>query len=254
MRRSLRSSLRVALGTLALAVVAAAPQAQAQTHVDDVNALLGTITPANNFYSSADPIVVWPGTGTPFNRTVCTRFISETLRHSYALNDDCLRALTGAGKPNTGHYYRAIVNQSGGSCTLADGTALTHSFTRVTNVGQIAVGDLVAILYLDSSEPDSGHTAWVMATPTFVTTSGGENVYDLLVADSSSSFHGYGDSRYLVPDAAGVPDEGVGSGAMRLYTDAAGTITGYRWSHRSKTTYRSDTRDLVIGHYVRSAS
>ncbi len=227
--------------------------ARGQAHVTDVNALIDSIAPADNFYSGTDPLVTWPSAGTPFNRTVCTRFISETLRHSYAMTDDCLRALTGAGKPNTGHYWRAVVNQSGGSCTLADGsTAANHAFTRVTNVGAIAVGDLVAILYLDSTEPDSGHTAWVLAAPTFVTTLNGEDVYDLMVGDSSSSFHGYNDTRYLRPDAGNVPDEGVGRGALRLFTDASGEITGYRWSHRSKTTYRPDTRHLVIGRLVRT--
>ena len=251
MRRWLHSSVRA--GLHALVLVGLAPLAQAQAHIDDVNALRAALTPANNFYSSTSPLVVWPEDGTAFNRTVCTRFISETLRHSYDMTDDCLRALTGAGKPNTGHYYNAIIAQRGGSCTLADGvTTATHSFTRVTNVSQIAVGDLVAILYLDAAEPDSGHTAWVIAVPTFVTTSGGENVYDLLVADSSSSFHGYSDSRYVTPDSPGVPDQGVGSGAMRLYTDASGEITGYRWSNRSSTTYRPDARHLVVAHLVRT--
>lgn len=239
---------------LVLASWPAAPVA-AQDHVDDVNALIAAITPANNLYSSSSPLVVWPGAGVEFNRSVCTRFITETLKHSYAFSEGCLSALTGANKPNTGHYYQAIVNQAGGACTLSDGvTAASHSFTRVTSVDQIAVGDLIAILYLDAAEANSGHTAWVLATPVFVTTLDGENVYDLLVGDSSSSFHGYGDTRYLRPEAPGVPDEGVGSGAMRLFTDAAGTITGYRWSHRSQTTYRPDTRHLVIGHLVRVLS
>jgi hypothetical protein len=248
-RASIRSLALVAAGTL---VVAGSAPVQAQAYLDDVTALLDVIQPENNFYSSTDPLVTWADQGTGFNRTVCTRFITESLKHSYGMTEDCLRALTGAGRPNTGHYYRAVVNEASGACTLVDGVTATHALERITSVADILPGDLVAILYLDSSEPDSGHTAWVLESPVQVGTLNGETVYDLLVADSSSSFHGYQDSRYLNPDADGNPDEGLGSGPMRLFTDANGEITGYRWSHRSKTTYRPDTRDLVIGRLTRT--
>ena len=78
----------------------------------------------------------------------------------------------------------------------------------------------------------------------------GTTQYEVLVNDSSASYHGTTDTRYKT-EAGGKNDSGAGRGVMRLYADAAGDVVGYTWSTSKNSIYYNQTqRHLVVGRYV----
>ena len=69
--------------------------------------------------------------------------------------------------------------------------------------------------------------------------------FEVRILDSSRTGHGPTDSRHY---AKGRFHSGVGQGLMRLYTNPAGTITGYSWSTtKASQIYLMNERDLVVG-------
>ena len=82
-------------------------------------------------------------------------------------------------------------------------------------------GDILAIKYYDDTSTNSGHAMVALGVPTARTATAplvsGTTQYDILVADSSKSYHGPLDTRYT----SGLPG-GIGKGTFRIYVDVAG--------------------------------
>ncbi|MBF2052114.1 MAG: hypothetical protein IGS03_01465 [Candidatus Sericytochromatia bacterium] len=78
--------------------------------------------------------------------------------------------------------------------------------------------------------------------------------YDLVILDSSSSYHATQDTRYLYPQSAQPfeADRGLGRGTMRFYADPqSGAVLGYKWSTGSASTCRPDQRKVVLGRLTK---
>jgi hypothetical protein len=124
----------------------------------------------------------------------------------------------------------------------------------VARVGDVVPGDLIAIAYPPNSRP-TGHVMLADETP--VQRDAASPLHDqtlqysLRVIDSATTGHGKNDPRGR-PGADS--STGVGSGTIRLYARADGTIAGYTWSRRKRSPfYDINARPVVVGrlHAVR---
>lgn len=202
-------------------------------HVSDANALVNNLLVSKqNVYGSNPSSIVWNGTSSQA-KTVCATFVTLLLQHSYNWNSTTFQNWMGTNSPNAALYHDSIVAQNG--------------FTRIDNVSQIHVGDILAAKYYDDATTSSGHVMVANGVATLRNATApmvpGTTQYDLPVIDSTKSYHGTQDTRYL----SGVPG-GIGRGTLRLYADANGTIAGYCWSDASDSIYYlPSARDLVVG-------
>lgn len=144
-------------------------------------------------------------------------------------------------------------------------------FTPIARVGDIAVGDVIALLYGDTdSQGDSGHVAWIDAVPVSYSDGPAEtglSQFAVTVDDSADGFHhspdtANQDDRYLGSAACATDAQcvsqygansvcdswqmepanvcaftGAGRGRMRLYADPSGNVVGYTWSTSAASTY-----------------
>lgn len=238
-RRISRTVLHVLPAVLASGMSLLAPspamgqEAMTPNHFVWAADLVTHVAPENNEYGSPG-YVTWAYVGGQLeyrNRSLCTTFVTQVIKHAYALSNDELKRWFGSTSPNVALYHSTITREIG--------------FKRVEAVGDIKAGDILAITYPEGS----GHVALAAGTaalrsPIYPVISG-TSQYELPVMDSSSSGHGMTDTRR---QANGTWHQGVGKGTMRLYADSAGTIVGYSWSFQSGSTYYPRTvRDLVIG-------
>jgi hypothetical protein len=243
------------------ALVAAPQQADAAMkvkatpeHLIWAQLLVETTAPANNDYGAPSK-VTWKGDAgkrTSSNNTKCGSLVTQLIRRAY---DPDYVAWFGCNSPNAKTYHDVIEDENG--------------FDLISNVGDVAQGDVIAIEYLDVGCKDhgcgtvegcvsSGHTAIVAAKPVRMQASAplvpGTLQYSVEIIDSSSSFHGTGDTRYR-SESDNSHDQGVGRGTMRLYVDAKDPdhpVIGYAWSTSADSGFfGSDTRDLLIGRYAR---
>lgn len=177
------------------------------------------------------------------NTSDCSFFVGATLKKAYGWSDAALKAwlctsdVPCGTRPLAKNFYNAVLTQS--------------RFSIVPKVSGIQRGDLLAIKY--DSATDTGHTAWIDSAPRSAgtaTDSGGATIYlyDIDVIDSSSSYHGSGDTRYT----NGI-QHGVGKGTMRIITYADGDVAGYRWSNFSNSVdyINADGQGhwVVVGRY-----
>ncbi|MGP6156681.1 MAG: hypothetical protein ACLPYS_04040 [Vulcanimicrobiaceae bacterium] len=131
-----------------------------------------------------------------------------------------------------------------------DALSAARGFSLVSRVDEMQPGDIIAIEYPPGSRP-TGHVMIVDSRPApRAATKPVEpqtRQYEVAVIDSSASFHGFDDTRYVRGAAHGT---GVGRGLFRLYADAAGRVTGYSWSVRSVSHYYQFVqRPLAVGHF-----
>ncbi len=200
--------------------------------------LVAEVAEKNNAYGSHPTYVVWSedGRGEARNRSVCSSLVSHDLMRAYGLTRDDLAKRFGTRNPLAKDYYAALTAQRG--------------FAPVSNVGQIRPGDIIAIAYPPGSHP-SGHVMIVDSMP--VARDSTKPVepqttqFAVAVIDSSDSYHGFGDTRYI---RGARHATGVGRGTLRLYADAAGRVTGYSWSLRTVSRYYDALEHrLAIGRY-----
>ena len=203
------------------------------------------VLPENNDYGSGTLTTVRWGTPTDLasykNYSVCNSFVTKVLQKAYYWTDADFRTWMGASSPLASTYHDTIQAGTG--------------FSNLTTVGNIQVGDLIAVKYPAGSTV-SGHLMIVSALPRARTASNplqtGTSQWEVEIIDSSSSNHGTFDTRVM---ADGTIDAGVGIGTMRLYTNANGTFAGHTWSISSGSTYYSMTaRHLVVGRVTRAAN
>jgi hypothetical protein len=231
-----------------------------------VEGFYGTPYGSTNRYSNTDEAgapngyyTVWrgdPGVTSFANVSDCSSFSDTLLTRSYGW----IPATT-SSRPHAVDYYWAIRQGAG--------------FMEITNVGDIQVGDVIALLYPPGST-DTGHVAWIAGAPAAFAgppDEPGLTGYAVTVIDSTNGFHDgasgpsvTADDRFLglLSDGGQCSSDvqcitlygpnalcnttqlisydvcslmGVGRGQMRLYADASGTIQGHTWSPNSESTY-----------------
>lgn len=173
-------------------------------------------------------------------------FFTRAMRDQSGYTGTDIAVLWGSTSPNSHVYYDNIIAE--------------HYFTHVTNVADIAAGDLLAIDQVVNSSgvvTYSGHAAIVTGPATQISPAlspayASTKQYAVPIADATSSSHGcsvsYPDSRWSGACNGGTFAAGTGTAYMRLYTDLSGNLLGYTWSVTSGATYYSpSTRPYAIG-------
>jgi hypothetical protein len=196
-----------------------------------------------------------PGVSLFGNESDCSSFSDTLMNRSYGWIP-----ATNNPRPLAEDYYWAIRNGQG--------------FTEITQVSDIAVGDVIALLYPPGAQ-DTGHVAWIDALPQAFSGSPDEtglSQWVVTVIDSTNGFHDgvsgpstQADDRYLGAPTNGGPCTdtqcrtlygpnalcnttslisydvcsymGVGRGQMRFYVDATGTIQGHTWDPNPLSTF-----------------
>lgn len=220
-------------------------------HLDLAEQLIATILPATNSYGEPAQIT-WEGTNGldhSTNRSKCATLVTQLFERAY--NPDYV-AWFGCTSPHAASYHDAIEVEDG--------------FTLIESIHDLRPGDIIAIQYNDagctnltcgtfSSCTSTGHVAIVADLPSPRTASAplvpGTTQYSLEIIDTSTSYHGTGDTRYQ-SDVGGTNDQGVGQGTMRLYVNPKdSSIVGHTWSTSSGSAfYGNAKRDVVIGRYT----
>jgi hypothetical protein len=150
------------------------------------------------------------------------------LKKAYDLGDSYYRSWFGSTSPYAADYYTKIVNEQG--------------FTRIVNVSQLAPGDLLA---RNESSAHVGHVLTLepydAANGVFLSpVAGTTNEWLVGAVDSSSSYHGTRDTRY-VDSSNHYP--GAGRGVIRIQGNPDGTIASFAWSPNNSTRYT----DIAVG-------
>lgn len=177
--------------------------------------------------------IVWAGSQSTAT-TECSSFVTQLWSHTYGWNGTTFKSWMGQSSPNAAQYHDAIAQQNG--------------FTLLRNISQIAPGDIIAIAYYPEYQSPSGHVMIVQAPPQANSSKpiiANTYQWTLSVIDSSSSYHGTGDTRYAHPG-------GIGQGTFRLYTNPDGTVAGYTWSllSTSLSTYYPQATTTATGHHL----
>jgi hypothetical protein len=209
-----------------------------------------------NWYVSGSTDVVWGTEGSPTtyrSKAACAPYVSQLLRHTYPewATDAYFTQEFASQSPNSAKYYEKL---------KAD--TLDH-FDRVNGIGNVSVGNILAIKYNDSSSESgdvSGHTAVVASTPQPYDKDNDPHTteYIFKVLDSTSSPHGVASvspsSPYLdYPDtrAEGTTEyKGLGEGYMVVRVHPVLGIVGYWWGVNENLTdqYHSiSDRPMVFG-------
>lgn len=155
-----------------------------------------------------------------------------------------------------------------------DSVVAQDHFTQINGINSVAKGDLIAVKYYDGSS-NTGHVMWADGAPQVHCSSCTPKEYKILVIDSSASYHGTSDTRYIGgtcttdADCSATADAvcsssgkctygGIGRGTLRLLVDGSDNVVGYSWSTASNSTKYLNTdspllRHIVIGRYDGSA-
>ena len=201
--------------------------------------MVQTTAAENTVYIHHEDAIRWrgdDGAAASVCRTDCSGLADALLRRAYGLNDDQLRAWFHTRRPLARHYHREIER--------------AHGFQPVTSVPAIQPGDFLAVRYEHSEKGENtGHVMLAAGTarerrPTAPIVSGTRQ-WTVRIIDQSSSGHGHGDTRR---QADGRKRSGIGSGKLRIYSDAEGRIVGYSWSTSRKSKYQPPSeRPLLVG-------
>jgi hypothetical protein len=209
------------------------PHLAAAEHLVDDLLLSETTAPAWPNVYGLDAYIDWSGS-TSSARTECSSFATLLWRHVYGWSDATFKAWTGHTGPDAAVYHDTI--------------AAHDDFIEITQVDDIVPGDVIAIAYYPEYQSPSGHLMIVRDFPQSHSSSpivAGTLQWTIAVVDSSSSYHGTGDTRYDHPG-------GIGEGVFRLYTNADGTVAGYTWSllGTSLSSYYPQATSTASGHHL----
>jgi hypothetical protein len=168
--------------------------------------------------------------------------VTRVLQQAYGWTDTDFTKWFNSPSPNAQAYHDAILAGDG--------------FLAIQKISDIQSGDIIAIDYPDTPDPDdpSGHVMIAAGSPTLrgaaAPVKTDTTQYTIEVIDSTQWPHGSTDTR------AATQDDGAGIGFFRLYADATGTIVGYTWSpeHTKEEDYYDQAiqdltklRDLTVG-------
>ncbi len=234
--------------SLPLAVAARGNATGAPIHQLEAEALVATIEPADNIYNK-DSVVSWVGTDAPpSNRTVCSQFVSRLIQHTYGYTESDFYRNMGSTSPTAAKYHDWFIGPQQSYSTRPHRRL---NFVVMGRVGDWQPGDFIAIKNIAVQSSSTGHVAMIAAAPQLVSETNGIRKYEVLVIDSSSSYHGADDTRKTRPDTNG-PDNGVGAGKMVVFADAADDqVVGHCWSTSKYSTFYDQTqKSLVVGRLV----
>ncbi len=244
-RRTLLTALLIGVVAFLGGLPSAWPQSAPETtavpaHLALARELLDALKPENNSYHRRGHLR-WPEVdargvrGEYAAHTTCSGLINGLLERAGNRQIAELRAVSAKGLPHARDYYRQIVAERG--------------FKRIERLADARPGDLIAIEY-PPGLPDTGHVMLIDAMPApdaagEPPTEGVTQAWRVEVIDSSKSPHGRHDTRI---NADGGKRNGVGRGALRMYTDGEGRPLGYRWSTRKTSRYYAPAeRAVAIG-------
>jgi hypothetical protein len=221
--------------------ISSAGPSEARDHLWWAEALLNDITPGSTSYIHNREYngLAWKGTlnSTARSNTDCSGFMDELFVQTYGFTPAYMKKwLGGKKRPSASSYYGAMVDQRG--------------FNHIKKVYDAKPGDILAVYYPFDRE-NTGHVMLMAEIPRNIkpggSVLGGTEQWQVMVIDSSRSPHGREDTRW---NANGSHGSGLGKGALRLYTNDTGEITGYTWSLGSKSQYfdRKD-RPIAIGRF-----
>jgi hypothetical protein len=214
-------------------------------HVQQAGTYVSQIKPDNNKYAS--PVAFYYDNANELHATTrCGSFTAILLKNTYpaTVTNAALIALTGSSSPYADEWYAAIRDEKSDPVSGL-------SFTKRNTVGALQAGDILSSIYTTSG--DTGHamtvaevTPWQqnIAPPQPIPGVASVNKFRVKIYDSTKSVHGgfnnnsYPDSRYKTQagtDAQGNPimvnDDGIGSGYIVLYEDAAnGNLVAWAWN------------------------
>jgi len=191
-------------------------------------------TPAEACVDIADTALAIIDAGTAVSNGAS--FFTTVQKDAFGYTSTNIKTLWGYSSPGSSVYYDKIV-------------AGTH-FTQITNVLDLAAGD---VLVIDTTATYSGHTVMITDVPTELATAlnpilSGTTQWALPIADATSSVHGcnpsYPDSRWPNGCTSGTFTGGAGTAYMRVYSDSStNALLGHSWSVTSGGTYYSPTSD-----------
>jgi hypothetical protein len=199
--------------------------------------LVSELAPENNVYGSHPTFVEWgdPASGRKArNRSVCSSFASHLLEQSFGYTARDIDAWFGKRLPQAIEYHDTI--------------SAGRGFLRISHVGKIQPGDIIAIAYPAGSRP-TGHVmlaaSQAHARAATAPLRADTRQYEIEVIDSANTGHGQADTRRR---SNGTWTTGVGRGTLRLYGRADDTIAGYAWSTSSRSLFRPATvRKPAVG-------
>jgi hypothetical protein len=213
-------------------------QAAAPKHLAIAQALVDHLDLQNTNYEHGTPSVSFKA---PFeSHTDCSGFIDALLAQAYGFDKEQLKQWFGSSRPTARRYHDAIEEGNG--------------FQKIEHVPDIQPGDLLAVKYFNN-KANTGHVMLVAARPVRMAAKEpvlpGTVQWSVTVIDSSESGHGPTDTRHK-KGADGKDHDGLGEGVLRIYSDAAGNVTGFAWSTLASSKFKEPSDEhLLIGRLNR---
>ena len=203
-------------------------------HLADARSLVSRLSLENTDYVHGASAVVW--TAPVASHTDCSGFLDALFQHSYGFDEKANKRWLGSTRPSAALYH--------------DGIEAGNGFTRVLHVNHIVPGDILGVKYLDGKSR-TGHIMVVNSAPKRLPDQAplvaGTQQWEIAVIDSAESGHGSTDTRYK-KGADGKDHKGLGTGLLRLYAHADGTVAGFSWSPSKASKFMSPTEEhLSIG-------
>lgn len=155
--------------------------------------------------------------------TDCSGFVNALLKRSYNLTNNDFSTWFRTARPYASTYYKMINEQRG--------------FIKFDNIHNVQLGDFIVFKFPPgtSKGDDTGHIVLVNQKPVRIvpTMPYEQNLlqWRVNIIDQTGSPHGPYDTRYHSGKT------GLGSGDIRIYTDALGKIAGYSWSLNPNSKY-----------------
>ena len=241
--------MRKLLLALAAAVLLAAgpPRDAEPAHVEWARTMVQGLRRDDTSYRHQDASVKWKGVDGAAAyecHTDCSGFLNALLQRAYGLPDDTLKEWFGTRRPLAKTYHDAIEKES--------------HFQRITHLGDVRPGDVLAIRYPaddpENKDRNSGHVLLVVAKPRPRKASAplvdDTEQWEVAVIDESHTGHGKTDTRHK-EEGGFAP--GLGEGVFRLYGHKDGTVAGHAWSTQKQSEYHDQGgRHLVIGRLVQA--
>ncbi|HZZ27366.1 MAG TPA: hypothetical protein VFE46_05100 [Pirellulales bacterium] len=203
-------------------------------HLTVAQGLVAHLDLANTSYKHGEPEASFV---VPYqSHADCSGFIDLLLQYSYGYTKDQFKPWFGSARPSAKRYHDAIADQKG--------------FVSIAHVQDMLAGDLLGVKYLNRTD-NTGHVMLAAERPINIQPKAplvaGTQQWTVTVIDSSESGHGPTDTRHG-KGPGGKDHDGVGSGVLRLYTDAQGQIVGFSWSTLTSSEFKKPTdENLMIG-------
>ena len=230
-------------------------------HIQLGRDLVQNIKPENNEYSNSRRHVRFPGDLFSSGYTVytdCTGFVEAMLDRAYGFSPS---------------FSTKTLKDRFSVIDYVDGIERSESFTRVTRVDDLRVGDVVAWKFLKkvTSKRVNGHIMMVNGAPRKLETSrrAGLVQWEVPVIDSSSSPKSPDDTRLVSKSDSEEEDAtheggnagkqgkrtGAGAGRVSLYSDENGNLVAMSFGfHNSKIFKHGESLYYVMGRLPEKAA